>query len=63
MNRVRLLVFNAALGVLDYRVPDGMAIEPARWWSRRWARARSSAWSGSRSRLATDEVPDSKLGR
>jgi primosomal protein N' (replication factor Y) (superfamily II helicase) len=28
MNRVRLLVFNAALGVLDYRVPDGMAIEP-----------------------------------
>ena len=27
MNRVRLLVFNAALGVLDYRVPDGMAIE------------------------------------
>ena len=28
MNRVRLLVFNAALGPLDYRVPDGMAIEP-----------------------------------
>lgn len=28
MNRARLLVFNAALGVLDYRVPDGMAIEP-----------------------------------
>ena len=27
MNRVRLLVFNAALGVLDYRVPDGMAVE------------------------------------
>lgn len=28
MNRVRLLVFNAALGVLDYRVPDGMAVQP-----------------------------------
>ena len=28
MNRVRLLVFNAALGVLDYRVPEGMAVEP-----------------------------------
>ena len=28
MNRVRLLVFNAALGPLDYRVPDGMAVEP-----------------------------------
>ena len=27
MQRVRLLVFNAALGVLDYRVPEGMAIE------------------------------------
>ncbi|MDT0507689.1 primosomal protein N' [Novosphingobium sp. MMS21-SN21R] len=28
MNRVRCLVFNAALGPLDYRVPDGMAVEP-----------------------------------
>ena len=27
MKRVRLLVFNAALGVLDYRLPEGMAIE------------------------------------
>ncbi|MFC0204867.1 primosomal protein N' [Novosphingobium soli] len=27
MQRVRLLVFNAALGVLDYRVPPGMTIE------------------------------------
>ncbi|WP_324260574.1 primosomal protein N' [Altererythrobacter sp. H2] len=28
MNRVRLLVLNAALGVLDYRVPQGMTVEP-----------------------------------
>ncbi len=28
MKRVRLLVFNAALGVLDYRVPDGMDVVP-----------------------------------
>ena len=28
MNRVRLLVFNAVLGVLDYRVPDGMTVVP-----------------------------------
>jgi primosomal protein N' (replication factor Y) len=28
MERVRLLVFNAALGVLDYRVPEGMRVEP-----------------------------------
>ena len=27
MNRARLLVFNAVLHVLDYRVPEGMAIE------------------------------------
>jgi primosomal protein N'' len=28
MERVRLLVFNAALGVLDYRVPNGIDVEP-----------------------------------
>jgi len=28
MNRVRLVIFNAALGPLDYRVPDGMRVEP-----------------------------------
>ena len=28
MNRVRCLVFNAALGPLDYRVPDGMDVGP-----------------------------------
>ena len=28
MNRVRLLVLNAALGPLDYRVPDGMSVKP-----------------------------------
>ncbi|MBB3860598.1 primosomal protein N' (replication factor Y) [Novosphingobium hassiacum] len=28
MNRVRCLVFNAALGPLDYRVPEGMTVEP-----------------------------------
>ncbi|MXP25852.1 primosomal protein N' [Altererythrobacter indicus] len=28
MNRVRLVIFNAALGPLDYRVPDGMQVGP-----------------------------------
>ena len=28
MNRIRLLVFSSALSVLDYRVPDGMRVEP-----------------------------------
>ncbi|RGP41119.1 Primosomal protein N' [Altererythrobacter insulae] len=28
MNRIRLLVFNSALGALDYSVPDGVHVEP-----------------------------------
>jgi primosomal protein N' (replication factor Y) len=28
MNRVRLVIFNAALGPLDYRVPEGMEVGP-----------------------------------
>jgi len=28
MNRARLIIFNAALGPLDYRVPEGMDVEP-----------------------------------
>ena len=28
MSRARLLIFNAALGPLDYRVPEGMEVEP-----------------------------------
>src|SRR6478609_9523122 len=28
MDRVRLVIFNAALGPLDYRVPEGMTVEP-----------------------------------
>ena len=28
MNRARVVTLNAALGPLDYRVPDGMAVEP-----------------------------------
>ena len=28
MNRVRVLLLNVALGPLDYRVPDGMSVQP-----------------------------------
>ncbi|MGE0178898.1 MAG: hypothetical protein AB7O91_03640, partial [Sphingomonas sp.] len=28
MNRARLIVLNSALGPLDYRVPQGMSVEP-----------------------------------
>ncbi len=61
MTRVRLLVFNAVLGVLDYRVPPGMTIKIG---------AVVSAPLGPRQivgivwepdRLATNAVPDSKL--
>jgi primosomal protein N' (replication factor Y) len=61
MKRVRILVFNAALGVLDYRVPEGMAIEFG---------AVVIAPLGPRQvlgivwepdRLSTQEVPEAKL--
>ncbi len=61
MKRVRILVFNAALGVLDYRVPEGMAIEFG---------AVVIAPLGPRQvlgivwepdRLSTQDVPESKL--
>ena len=28
MNRARVILLNAALGPLDYRVPEGMTVEP-----------------------------------
>ena len=61
MRRVRLLVFNAALGPLDYRVPEGMTAEPG---------ALVIAPLGPRQvlgivwepdRLDAGDVPDSKL--
>jgi len=61
MNRVRLLVFNPVLSVLDYRRPDGMEIEfgsvvlaplgPRQ--------VLGIVWEAER--LAAEEVPDSKL--
>ncbi|PNU05062.1 primosomal protein N' [Novosphingobium guangzhouense] len=61
MQRVRLLVFNAALGVLDYRVPEGMTIEfgsivVAPLGPRQ---VLGIVWEAER--LSTQEVPESKL--
>jgi primosomal protein N' (replication factor Y) len=61
MKRVRLLVFNAALGVLDYRVPEGMTIEfgsivVAPLGPRQ---VLGIVWEAER--LGGQEVPDSKL--
>ena len=61
MNRVRLLIFNAALGPLDYRVPEGMAVEPGSSWSRRSGRARSSGSCGRRNGCRRPRFRTSKL--
>ena len=61
MNRVRLLVFNAALGVLDYRVPDGMAIEFGSVVSAPLGPRQIIGIVWEAERLPAAEVPDSKL--
>ena len=61
MNRVRLLVFNAVLGVLDYRVPDGMAIEFGSVVLAPLGPRQIVGVVWDTERLAAGEVPDSKL--
>src|SRR5213075_791913 len=61
LNRARVVTMNSALGPLDYRVPDGMAVEPgsivvAPLGSRQLL---GVAWEAER--LPTHEVPDSRL--
>src|SRR5688572_12271481 len=61
MNRARLIIFNAALGPLDYRVPEGMEVAPgsvvvAPLGPRQIV---GIVWEGER--LPATEVPDSKL--
>ncbi|MGX7952178.1 primosomal protein N' [Tsuneonella sp. HG249] len=61
MNRARLLIFNAALGPLDYRVPEGMHVEPgsvvvAPLGSRQIV---GIVWEPER--LSASEVPEAKL--
>jgi primosomal protein N' (replication factor Y) len=61
MTRVRCIVFNAALGALDYRVPKGWTRRRAAWWWCRWGRARSSGWCGDEGELPGDQYPEHKL--
>ncbi len=61
MNRVRLLVFNAALGVLDYRVPEGMAVEPGSVVIAPLGPRQVLGIVWEADRLPAGEVPDSKL--
>jgi primosomal protein N' (replication factor Y) len=61
MNRVRCLVFNAALGPLDYRVPDGMAVEPGSVVIAPLGPRQIIGVVWEAERLPGTEVPDSKL--
>jgi len=61
MNRVRLLVFNAALGALDYRVPEGMAIEFGSIVVAPLGPRQIVGIVWEPERLAAKDVPDSKL--
>lgn len=61
MNRVRLLVFNAALGALDYRVPEGMAVEPGSVVIAPLGPRQILGIVWEADRLPAGEVPDSKL--
>ncbi len=61
MKRVRLLVFNAVLGVLDYRVPQGMEVEFGSVVAAPLGPRQVVGIVWEPDRLAADEVPDSKL--
>ncbi len=61
MNRARLLVFNAALGPLDYRVPEGMAVEPGSVVVAPLGPRQIVGIVWERERLPGSEVPDSRL--
>ena len=61
MNRARLLVFNAALGPLDYRIPDGMTVGPGHVVVAPLGPRQIVGIVWEEERLPTDPVPDSKL--
>ncbi|MCK9541231.1 MAG: primosomal protein N' [Novosphingobium sp.] len=61
MSRVRLLVFNAALGALDYRVPQGMTVEPGSVVVAPLGPRQIVGVVWEAERLPAGEVPESKL--
>lgn len=61
MNRVRLLHFNAALGPLDYRVPDGMEVVPGSVVVAPLGPRQIVGIVWEAERLPTTPVPDAKL--
>src|SRR3954469_15643506 len=61
MNRARLIIFNAALGPLDYRVPEGMAVEPGSIVVAPLGPRQLLGVAWEPERLPANEVPDSRL--
>lgn len=61
MNRVRLLHFNAALGPLDYRVPEGMEVAPGSVVVAPLGPRQIVGIVWEAERLPTTPVPDAKL--
>lgn len=61
MNRVRCLVFNAALGPLDYRVPDNMTVEYGSVVVAPLGPRQIIGIVWEEERLPTDPVPENKL--
>ncbi|HVI05812.1 MAG TPA: primosomal protein N', partial [Sphingomicrobium sp.] len=61
MERARVVTLNAALGPLDYRVPEGMAVEPGSIVVVPLGPRQLLGAVWEPERLATDEVSDSRL--
>ncbi len=59
--RARVVTLNAALGPLDYRVPDGMAVEPGSIVVAPLGPRQLLGVAWEPERLPTNEVPDSRL--
>src|SRR6185369_6567749 len=61
MNRARVVTLNAALGPLDYRVPDGMAVEPGSIVVAPLGPRQLLGVAWEAERLPSNEIPDSRL--
>src|SRR5206468_10475115 len=61
IRRARVVTLNAALGPLDYRVPDGMAVEPGSIVVAPLGPRQLLGVAWEPERLPTNEVPDSRL--
>ena len=61
MDRVRLVIFNAALGPLDYRVPEGMEVTPGSVVVAPLGPRQIVGIVWEAERLPATEVPDAKL--